>query len=132
MLKAPPFAWFVRIPDETAYLNAIKPQLEQHLRNSAVGAGFTGELKLNFYQRGTQLKFQDGHLTIESWQPPDGSAGDAHFPANSFWSVVCGQKSAAQLGDTIGDCIVSRTARAILSCLFPEFTGQVWVVGGGA
>lgn len=132
MLKAPPYAWFVRIPDETAYLNTIKPQLEQHLRDSAVGTGVSGELKLNFYRRGTHLKFQEGKLTIESWTPPDGSAGDAHFPADSFWSVICGQKSASQLGDTIPDCIVSRTARALLDCLFPEFTGQVWVVGGGA
>ena len=132
MLKASPFAWYVRIPDETAYLNAIQPQLEQHLRDSAVGAGFTGELKLNFYKRGTHLKFQEGQLTIQSWQPPDGSAGDAHFPVNSFWSVICGQKSAAQLGDSVADCIVNRTARALLDCLFPKFNGQVWVVGGGA
>ena len=95
MLKAPPFAWFVRIPDETAYLNAIKPQLEQHLREFGCGGRIHWRVELNFYQRGTQLKFEEGHLTIESWQPPDGSAGDAHFPADSFWSVICGQKSAA-------------------------------------
>jgi hypothetical protein len=131
MLKAPPYAWFVRFPDEVAYMNAIKPQLERHLRDS-VGAGFTGELKLNFYRRGAHLKFQDGQITIERWQPPDGSAGDAHFPANSFWSVMCGQKSASQLGDEIPDCIVSRTVRILSDCLFPPFNGQVWVLGGGA
>jgi hypothetical protein len=130
MLMAPPYAWYVRIPDEVAYLNVIKSQLERHLQTS-VGAGYTGELKLNFYQRGAYLKFQDGRLTIESWQPVDGSAGDAHFPANSFWSVICGQKTATQLGNEIADCVVSRTARVLLDCLFPEFTGQVWVVGGG-
>ncbi len=132
MLKAPPYAWYVRFPDETAYLQAIKPQLEQNLAESAVGAGFTGELKLNFYRRGTHLKLEDGRLEISSWQPPDGSAGHAHFPANSFWSILCGQKTASQLGDEIADCFVSRTARALLDCMFPEFTGQVWVVGGGA
>ncbi len=132
MLKAPPYAWYLRCPDETAYLNAIKPQLEKHLAESTVGAGFTGELKLNFYRRGTHLKFQDGRLEISSWQPPDGSAGHAHFPDDSFWSVLCGQKTASQLGDEIADCFVSRTARTLLDCLFPEFTGQVWVLGGGA
>jgi hypothetical protein len=97
MLKNPSYAWYVRFPDETVYLKAIKPQLERHLRDSAVGAGFSGEVKLNFYRRGTHLKFEAGQLTIESWNPPDGSAGDAHFPANTFWSVMCGQKSASQL-----------------------------------
>ena len=132
MLKAPPFAWYVRFPDETAYLRAIRPQLERHLQNSTVGAGFTGELRLNFYRRGAHLKFQEGQLSIESWNPSDGFDGDAHFPEKSFWSVLCGQKSASQLGDEIPDCIVSRTARALLDCLFPPFNGLVWVVGGGA
>jgi len=131
MLKAPPYAWYVRFPDETAYLQAIKPQLEKHLADSAVGSGFNGEMRLNFYQRGTHLKFQDGRLEIESWLPPDGSSGDAHFPANSFWSVMCGQKTASQLASEIPDCWMSRTARTLLDCLFPEFAGQVWVMGGG-
>jgi hypothetical protein len=130
MLKAPPYAWFTRFPDEVAYLRAIQPQLEKHLEDS-VGAGFSGELRLNFYQRGTHLKFQAGRLKIEPWQPSDGSVGDAHFPANSFWSVLCGQKSASQLADEIADCWMSRTARTLLDSLFPEFSGQVWVVGGG-
>ena len=131
MLKAQPYAWFVRIPDEVAYLKAVKPQLEHHLQHS-VAAGYTGNLKLNFYRRGAHLIFEEGKLSIESWQPSDGSAGDAHFPANSFWSVVCGQKTASQLGDEIADCSVSRTARVLLDSMFPEFTGQVWVLGGGA
>ncbi len=131
MLKAPPYAWYVRFPDETAFLQAIKPQLEKNLSESGVGAGFTGELRLNFYHRGACLKFEAGRLEIESWLPPDGSAGDAHFPANSFWSVMCGQKMASQLAVEFADCWMSRTARSLLDCLFPEFTGQVWVMGGG-
>jgi hypothetical protein len=131
MLKGSPYAWYVRFPDEVAYLKAIQPQLEQHLSESTVGAGFTGELRLNFYQRGALLKFQAGKLTIESWTPSNGSAGDAHFPANSFWSVMCGQKTAAQLADKIADCWMTRNARVLLDCIFPPFTGQVWVVGGG-
>ena len=132
MQPSPPYAWFTRIPDETAYLNAIKPQLEKHLRASVVGAGFTGEVKLNFYHRGSTLKFEAGRLTIESWQPSDGSVGDAHFPAKSFWSVICGQKSASQLADEIADCWMSRTTRTLLECIFPPFNGTVWIVGGGA
>ena len=51
--------------------------------------------------------------------------------ANSFWSLLCGQRTAAQLADQIADCWMSRTARTLLDCLFPQFTGQVWAVGGG-
>ncbi|MBC8505015.1 MAG: GNAT family N-acetyltransferase [Anaerolineales bacterium] len=131
MLKAPAYAWYTRFLDETAYLNAIKPQLEKHVAESTAGAGFTGELKLNFYNRGTHLKFQEGRLEIESWLPPNGSAGHAHFPANSFWSVMCGQKKASQLAIEIADCWMSRTAQVLLDCIFPEFNGQVWVMGGG-
>lgn len=130
MHKAPPYAWFVRIPDEAAYLRAIRPQLEAHLANS-VGAGYDGELKLNFYQRGVRLRFKAGAIEIDPWQPADGSAGHAHFPPNSFWSLLCGQRSAGQLANQIGDCWMSRTARTLLDCLFPLFNGQVWVVGGG-
>jgi len=131
MLKASPYAWYVRFPDELAYLKAIQPQLERHLAESVVGAGFTGDLRLNFYQRGVLLKFQAGKLTIDSWTPSDGSAGEAHFPANSFWSLLCGQKTATQLAKEVADCWMTPTARALLDCIFPEFTGQVWVVGGG-
>jgi hypothetical protein len=112
-------------------MKAVLPQLERHVADSTVGTRFSGELQLNFYQRGAHLKFQEGKLTIEDWQPTDGSAGDAHFPASSFWSLLCGQKTAAQLAADIADCWMTRTARALLDCLFPEFTGQVWVVGGG-
>jgi len=131
MIKNPPYAWYVRVPNETTYLNMIKPQIEKQLQESVVGSGFTGELKLNFYRRGTHLKFQAGQLKIENWQPPDGSTGDAHFPVNSFWSLMFGQKTASQLADEISDCWMSRTARALLDCIFPPFTGQVWVLGGG-
>jgi hypothetical protein len=130
LLKASPYAWYVRIPDEVTYLKAVKSQLERHL-SASVGAGFNGELKLNFYHRGAHLIFQDGNITIDEWQPIDGSTGDAHFPANSFWSVICGQKLASQLNDEIADCWMSRNARILLDCLFPPFNGQVWVVGGG-
>jgi len=130
MLKASPYAWFVRIPDEVAYMGAIKPQLEKHLSES-VGAGYNGELKLNFYQRGAILKFKSGAIEIKPWQPNDGTDGDAHFPANSFWSLLCGQRTAAQLADEIADCWMSHPTRTLLDCLFPQFTGQVWVVGGG-
>jgi len=130
MMKASPYAWFVRIPDEVAYMRALKSQLEKHLSES-VGAGYNGELKLNFYRRGTVLRFKSGAIEIDTWQPIDGTDGDAHFPANSVWSLLCGQRTASQLADEIADCWMTRSARILLDCLFPQFTGQVWVVGGG-
>jgi hypothetical protein len=130
LLKRHPYAWYVRIPDEVSYLLEIKPQLEQHLSGSTA-AGYDGLLRLNFYNRGVELKFQDGKLKINEWTPMDGTSGDAHFPANSFWSILCGQKSAVQLNNEIADCWMSRNARVLLDCLFPQFNGQIWVLGGG-
>jgi hypothetical protein len=131
MLKAAPYAWYVRFPDEVAYLQAIQPQLERHLAQS-VAAGYHGELKLNFYRSGAQLTFADGKISVQAWQPEDGSDGDVHFPANSFWSLLCGQRTAAELNASIADCFMSTKTSVLLDCLFPPFTGQVWVVGGGA
>ena len=131
MIKAPAYAWYVRIPDETTFLKAIKPQLEANLAESNIAIGFSGEIKLNFYQSGVHLKFKEGALEIEPWQPSDGSSGDAHFPGNTFWSVICGMKKASELAEEIPDCWMSHTARGLLDCIFPTFNGQVWVMGGG-
>ena len=131
MLRSSPYAWYTRFPDEVEYLRVIKSQLETHLADS-VGAGFSGDIKLNFYKRGAHLIFDRGGITVKPWKPQDGSSGDAHFPANSFWSLLCGQRTAAQLSDEIADCFMNRTSRIVLDCLFPQFNGQVWVVGGGA
>jgi hypothetical protein len=115
----------VRFPEETAYLKSIQPQLEEHLSNSTVGIGFTGIIRINLYTHGVQLSFQDGLLVITPWHPTDWSDGDAHFPANSFRSLLCGLKTAAQLAIDIADCWMTRNARILLDCIFPEFTGQV-------
>ena len=130
MLKTPAYAWYVRFPDVTRYLKTVKAQLERHLAESP-GVGYNGDLRLNFYRAGTLLKFKDGAIEIEDWQPPDGSTGDAHFPVHSFSSLLCGQKTASQLTEGIPDCWMNRTARALLNFMFPPFNGQVWVVGGG-
>jgi hypothetical protein len=131
MLKVSPYAWYVRIADETTYLRSIKAQLEKHLSQSPVSAGYSGEVRLNFYNRGVLLRFDHGTLQVDPWQPANGMEGDAHFPANTFWSVLCGQKLASQLGVEIADCWMSRDAQVLLDTLFPPFTGQVWVAGGG-
>ena len=73
MIKAPPYAWYVRFPDEVAYLKTIKPQLETHLAESPIAVGYSGELKINLYNRGISIKIETGKLQIEAWQPDDGS-----------------------------------------------------------
>ena len=45
---SPAYAWFVRIPDVSAFLQAVAPVLEKRLAES-VACGHSGELLLNFY-----------------------------------------------------------------------------------
>ena len=52
--KAPPYAWYIRVPDLIAFLRHIQPALEKHLIGT-VAEGYSGELKLNFYRSGVHL-----------------------------------------------------------------------------
>jgi len=131
MLKANPYAWYVRIPDEVAYLNAVKSQLEDHLANSTACRGYSGDIRINLYDRGIRMNFQDGAIKIAPWQPATGLDSHAHFPESTFWSLLCGHKSASQLAESIPDCWMTRNTRVLLDTLFPEFTGLIWVAGGG-
>jgi hypothetical protein len=131
MLKANPYAWYVRIPDEVVFLRAILPQLETHLAGSPTCRGFTGEVRINLYHRGIHIRIENGRLEFSPWQPSDGTDGQAHFPEYSFWSLLCGQKSASQLAVEIPDCWMTRSSQVLLDGLFPQFTGKVWVAGGG-
>src|SRR5579859_5015873 len=46
-----PYAWYVRVADLPAFIRHIAPALEQRLANSML-VGYTGEIKLDFYQGG--------------------------------------------------------------------------------
>ncbi len=125
--KLPPYAWYIRVPDLPAFLNHVRPALDRHLADS-VAAGFSGELKLNFFRSGLHLRFEDGRVSeIAGWQPDDPEDGDAHFPELQFLQLLCGRRRSGELAAETADCFVNNNAEVILDALFPPFRGNVWI-----
>ena len=125
--QEPPYAWYIRVPDLTAFLRHIQPSLEKHLVGT-VAEGYTGELKLNFYRSGMHLKFEGGRVTdITDWSPKDVEAGDAAFPELTFLQLLCGRCRTEELTSNFVDCWTEGSTPAVLlDCLFPTFAGEIW------
>ncbi len=122
-----PYAFFVRVPDVRAFLEHIKPALEQRLRESPI-AGHTGEVKLNFYRDGVRLALENGKIrTVENWKPDHPNDGDAAFPDLTFLQLLFGYRSLEELQYAFADCWVNNdTSRALLTTLFPKQNSHVW------
>ena len=122
-----PYAWYVRVPDLPAFLRRLAPALEANLAQSPA-AGYTGELKLNFYRRGLRLALEQGRLTVvEPWQPPVGDDGHAAFPNLTFLQLVFGYRTLEDLEYAYADGFSNRDEpRAVLAGLFPRRASNVW------
>ncbi|MBV9258943.1 MAG: GNAT family N-acetyltransferase, partial [Ktedonobacteraceae bacterium] len=115
-----PYAWYVRVPDLSSFLKHIASALEKRLANSDA-AGYTGELKLDFYHGGLRMVFEQGQLTtVENWVVPvfESNAG-AGFPALVFLQVVFGHRSLNELRHAFPDVWVSDETGYLLKILFP-------------
>ncbi|HEY5006050.1 MAG TPA: GNAT family N-acetyltransferase [Ktedonobacteraceae bacterium] len=116
-----PYAWYIRVPDLPAFLKHITPVLEKRLANSEA-AGYTGEVKIDFYHGGLRMVFEQGRLmTVEKWVVPvfEGNAG-AGFPALVFLQVVFGYRSIEALRQIFPDVWVNDETGYLLNVLFPE------------
>ncbi|HUP28056.1 MAG TPA: GNAT family N-acetyltransferase [Chloroflexia bacterium] len=122
-----PYAFYVRVPDVPAFIEKIKPALERRIERSPL-AGYTGELKLNFYTEGVRLEMKDGHITsVEAWKPDQPGDGDAAFPNFTFLQPLFGYRSLEELEHAYVDCWVSNdTTRAVVETLFPKQQSHVW------
>ena len=125
--KEAPYAWYIRVPNLIAFLRHIQPALEKHLIGT-VAEGYSGELKLNFYQSGIHFTFERGRVTkLTDWTPEDVEEGDAAFPDLTFLQLLCGRCRTEELTSHFVDCWTNSTATAVLlDCLFPEFASEVW------
>jgi GNAT superfamily N-acetyltransferase len=124
----PPYAYYVRVPDLRAFIQTIRPVLEERLANS-IAVGYTGELNISFYRTGLQLIFEHGRLSkVDSWTPvPRGESGDAVFPQLTFTQLVFGYRSLRELEYAFPDCTHrGDTARVLLSVLFPKQNSDIW------
>jgi len=117
--KLPPYAWYVRVANLPRFVTHIAPALEERLPGTVV-AGYTGEVKLNFYRGGLRLGFEDGRLTTaEDWAPTAWDAGQAGFPPLVFLRLLFGYQSLEQLQTAYPDVWVNDAVRPLMEALFP-------------
>ncbi|MDQ2887221.1 MAG: GNAT family N-acetyltransferase [Chloroflexota bacterium] len=124
--KEEPYAWYVRVPDLPAFLSLIAPVLEKRLADSYI-AGYTGEIKLDFYRSGLRMAFDRGRLTTaENWQVPiyDSNAGGG-FPELVFLQVIFGHRSIDELRHAFPDVWVNDETGYALNVLFPARESSV-------
>ena len=121
-----PYGLYIRVPDLVAFLRHIRPALEKNLVET-IAEGYNGELKLNYYRSGIQLKFNGGKITdLSTWSPDSVEEGDARFPDLTFLQLLCGRLRFNELKTNFVDCGGRDEAGVLLDCLFPPFTGNIW------
>ncbi|MBA2676953.1 MAG: GNAT family N-acetyltransferase [Ktedonobacteraceae bacterium] len=116
----PPYTWYVRVADLPAFIKHSAPILQKRLANSAV-AGYTGEIKIDFYRGGLRLAFQNGLLTeAEPWRAPIYSAEpSASFPPLVFLQLLFGHRSLDELRAAFPDAWANNDTTLVLKTLFP-------------
>jgi hypothetical protein len=125
-----PYAYFIRVPDLTGFVRHIAPALEQRLADS-LAPGYSGELKISFYQRGMRLLFEQGKLSlVEDWKPSPSEWGNAAFPDLTFLQVLFGYRSFAELHQSFADCWWdTEKDRVLIDILFPKKLSCVMAIG---
>ncbi len=120
-----PYAWYLRVPDVTAFIRRVRPVLEAHLVASPA-AGFTGTVTISSYRTGFSLQFREGAIkSVDSWQEPDDTAS-ARFPDGTFLQLLSGWRDLGELEHAFPDCIVRDEHRAVISGLFPRRNSWIW------
>ncbi|HLI05228.1 MAG TPA: GNAT family N-acetyltransferase [Ktedonobacteraceae bacterium] len=116
----PPYAWYVRVPDLPAFLRHIAPALEKRLAQSSV-AGYSGDLKLDFYRGGLRMVFEQGCLTtVENWRRPVWDGNEvAGFPPLVFLQLLFGYRSLSELRHAFPDVWANEEMVPLLNILFP-------------
>jgi GNAT superfamily N-acetyltransferase len=127
VLTAQPYAWYVRIPDLTAFLQRIAPVLEERLAHSLL-AGHTGELKIDLYRDGLLLRFEQGKLAqVERWrQPAYGEEATAGSPPLVFLQLLLSHRSLDELRAFYPDVWADDKVKLLLETLFPKLPSRVF------
>jgi len=122
-----PYAWYVCVANLPEFIRHIAPALERRLALSEV-AGYSGELKLDFYRGGLRMAFDGGKLiTVEDWRRPTWNANeDGGFPPLVFLQLLFGYRSLGELRYAFPDVWVNDGVELLVKALFPS--RQSWVV----
>jgi hypothetical protein len=123
------YAWYIRIPNLVDFLNALTPALGQRVQNSLI-SGFTGDVKLNFYDSGVIIMFEDGRIkAVKDWRPVlHEDEGLVRFPNFTFYQVLLGYRSFSEVEYAYADCYGSAEAKPILDVLFPRKPSNLWFI----
>ena len=121
------YAWYLRIPDHVAFINAISPVLERRLIGSSA-RGYTGNLRINFYQSDDLLiefragKIADVRMTSEKGNP------DARFPFDTWLNIVFGANSEAEIQRVLPDTMSTAESAVLLEILFPKKQSAIYAI----
>lgn len=115
-----PYAWYVRVPDLSAFLRHIAPALEKRLAQSSM-AGYSGDVKLDFYRGGLRMVFEQGRLTtVENWRKPVWEGNEvAGFPPLVFLQLLFGYRSLNELRHAFPDVWANDEVMPLLNILLP-------------
>jgi hypothetical protein len=116
-----PYAWYIRVLDLHAWIDHIDSVIEKRIRKSVM-AGYSGELRLNFYESQLKLSFENGLISdIGTYEPSTFFDGDAFFPGMTFLQLLFGYRSFDELKYAYPDCFTDKNEPAILlPILFPK------------
>ena len=124
------YAWYLRLPDLPGFLRKIAPVLESRLEASYI-PGYTGEVRMTFYNGGLRLGFDKGKLVLsEPYKPtPTGHEGDVAFPGLTFLQLLFGYRALHELEAAFPDCWVDRDeVYVLMETLFPRQPSNVWPI----
>jgi hypothetical protein len=124
------YGLYVRVPDVIAFLRAVAPVLEQRVSASPAVA-WTGTLRIDMYQGGLQLRFDEGRLAAVDTMngPTDDRPGtvDARIRRDDLLHLLLGNRSIKQVEETTADCLVNTDIGALmLDVLFPAMPMSTW------
>ncbi len=124
--KSKPYAWYIRVPDLYQFMRFVSPVLEERLANG-VFAGYSGMLRINFYQNTMCLRFEGGKLqSVDSYNPKNWEDADVLFPGLTFLQLLFGYRSFQELDYAFADCYALKDETALLiDTLFPRLQSDI-------
>lgn len=124
-----PYAWYLRVPDLPSFINQIGAALNDRLTNSLI-PGYSGELKISFFNRGLLLSFASGKLaSAQNWQPSSQNQADISFPNLTFLQLLFGHRTLDDLNTSFPDCRWEKEeTRVVISSLFPKKSSQILAI----
>jgi len=118
--------YYVRIPDPVAFIELLRPILEERLGESEL-ADASGSLEISLYTTGIAVDYEHGAVTgvraIEGVEDPTDHDGIGVAP-DWFPALALGRWGACELARRVDDVIILRD-RKLMDVLFPQRASDV-------